>query len=69
MSCAGRNRCDPATSCGSSCGRRNHAQQGLIKVGMTVLNQNGETVQVLVANLMVPRRSGNMPRESSAQAG
>jgi hypothetical protein len=65
MSCAGRNRCDPATSCG----RRNHAQQGLIKVGMTVLNQNGETVQVLVANLMVPRRSGNMPRESSAQAG
>jgi hypothetical protein len=36
---------------------------------MTVLNQNGETVQVLVANLMVPRGSGNMPRESSAQAG
>jgi hypothetical protein len=36
---------------------------------MTVLNQNGEAVQVLVANLMVPRRSDNMPRESSAQAG
>ena len=30
--------------------------QGLIKVRTTTLNQNGEPVQVLVANLVVPRR-------------
>ena len=46
---------------------KSRPQQGLIKVRTTTLNQNGEAVQVLVANLMVPRRSGNMP--SSVQAG
>ncbi len=30
--------------------------QGLIKVRTTTLNQRGEAVQVLVANLVVPRR-------------
>jgi acyl dehydratase len=30
--------------------------QGLIKVRTTTLNQSGEAVQVLVANLVVPRR-------------
>src|SRR6266853_2732100 len=30
--------------------------QGLLKVRTTTLNQNGETVQVFVANLIVPRR-------------
>ncbi len=30
--------------------------QGLIKVRTTTLNQDGEAVQVLVANLVVPRR-------------
>ena len=48
---------------------KSRPQQGLIKVRMTALNQNGETVQVLVANLMVPRRSNSMPRESSVKAG
>jgi len=32
-------------------------ERGLIKVRTTTLNQNGEAVQVLVANLVVPRRS------------
>lgn len=31
---------------------------GLIKVRTTTLNQDGEPVQILVANLMVPRRPG-----------
>jgi len=48
---------------------KSRPEQGLIKVRMTALNQNGEAVQVLVANLMVPRRSSNMPRESSVKAG
>ena len=30
--------------------------QGLLKVRTTTLNQHGEAVQVLIANLMVPRR-------------
>lgn len=32
--------------------------QGLIKVRATTLNQNGEAVQVFVANLTMPRRNG-----------
>jgi acyl dehydratase len=48
---------------------KSRPQQGLIKVRTTALSQNGEAVQVLVANLMVPRRSSNMPRESSVKAG
>jgi acyl dehydratase len=30
--------------------------QGLLKVRTTTINQHGEAVQVLIANLMVPRR-------------
>jgi acyl dehydratase len=48
---------------------KSRPQQGLIKVRMTALNQNGGAVQVLVANLMVPRRSSNMSRESPVKAG
>lgn len=33
--------------------------QGLIKVKTTTLNQHGEAVQVLVGNLLVPRRGGD----------
>ena len=31
--------------------------QGIIKVRTTTLNQNDEPVQVLTANILVPRRS------------
>ena len=34
---------------------KSHPQQGLIKVRTKTLNQNGEAVQVFVANLIVPR--------------
>jgi acyl dehydratase len=47
---------------------KSRPQQGPIKVRMTALNQNGEAVQVLVANLMVPRRSSNMAKRSSVKA-
>jgi acyl dehydratase len=36
---------------------KSRPEQGLIKVRTTTLNQNGEPVQILVANLVVPRRS------------
>jgi acyl dehydratase len=35
---------------------KSRPEQGLIKVRTTTLNQNGEPVQILVANLVVPRR-------------
>jgi acyl dehydratase len=35
---------------------RSRPQQGLIKVRTTTLNQNDEAVQIVVANLVVPRR-------------
>jgi len=35
---------------------RSRPAQGLIKVRTTTLNQNDEAVQVIIANLMVPRR-------------
>ena len=35
---------------------KSRPEQGLIKVRTTTLNQLGEPVQVLVANLVVPRR-------------
>jgi len=35
---------------------KSRAEQGLIKTRTTTLNQNGEAVQILVANLIVPRR-------------
>lgn len=31
--------------------------QGLVKVRMTTLNQSGEAVQILIANIVVPRRA------------
>jgi acyl dehydratase len=35
---------------------KSHPNQGLVRVRTTTLNQNGEVVQVFVANLIVPRR-------------
>jgi len=35
---------------------RSRPEQGLIKVRTTTLNQNDEAVQVIIANLVVPRR-------------
>ncbi len=35
---------------------KSRPEQGLIKVRTRTLNQNGEAVQVMVANLVVPRR-------------
>lgn len=35
---------------------KSRPEQGLIKVRTTTLNQNGEAVQILIANLVVPRR-------------
>jgi len=35
---------------------RSRPQQGLVKMRTTTLNQNDEPVQVMVANLLVPRR-------------
>ena len=35
---------------------RSRSNQGVIKVRTTTLNQNDETVQVQIANLIVPRR-------------
>jgi len=36
---------------------RSRPDQGLIKVRTTTLNQDDEPVQIVVANLVVPRRS------------
>ena len=35
---------------------RSRPDQGVVKMRTTTLNQNGEPVQILVANLIVPRR-------------
>ena len=35
---------------------KSRPEQGLIKVQTTTLNQNGDAVQILIANLVVPRR-------------
>jgi acyl dehydratase len=35
---------------------KSRPNQGLVKVRTTTLNQNGETVQVFVANLIITRR-------------
>ncbi len=37
---------------------RSRPREGLVKMRTTTLNQNGEPVQVMVANLLVPRRMG-----------
>jgi acyl dehydratase len=36
---------------------RSRPQQGLVKLRTTTLNQNDEPVQIMVANLVVPRRA------------
>jgi acyl dehydratase len=36
---------------------KSRPNQGVIKVRTTTLNQNSEPVQILIANLVVPRRS------------
>jgi acyl dehydratase len=36
---------------------RSRPQQGLVKMRTTTLNQNNEAVQIVVANLVVPRRT------------
>ena len=43
---------------------RSRPDQGLIKVRTTTLNQNDEAVQVIIANLVVPRR----PTQGGAEA-
>ncbi len=43
---------------------KSRPEQGLIKVRTTTLNQDGEPVQVLVANLVVPRRRPKTPSDS-----
>jgi len=42
---------------------RSRPEQGLIKVRTTTLNQNDEAVQIIVANLLVPRRSTGSTKE------
>ena len=37
---------------------RSRPEQGLVKMRTTTFNQNGEPVQILVANLIVPRKPG-----------
>ena len=37
---------------------RSRPEQGLAKIRTTTLNQNGEPVQVMTSNLVVPRRAG-----------
>jgi acyl dehydratase len=38
---------------------KSRPEQGLIKARTTTLNQDGEPVQIMVANLVVPRRPGS----------
>jgi acyl dehydratase len=40
---------------------KSRPEQGLIKVRTTTLNQNGDAVQILMANLVVPRRPAERP--------
>jgi acyl dehydratase len=47
---------------------KSRPEQGLLKVRTTTLNQNGETVQLLVSNLIVPRRASKTPKESSVKS-
>jgi acyl dehydratase len=47
---------------------KSRPEQGLLKVRTTTLNQNGETVQLLVSNLIVPRRASKTPKEGSVKS-
>jgi acyl dehydratase len=38
---------------------RSRPMQGMVKMRTTTLNQNGEPVQILIANLLVPRRQAS----------
>jgi acyl dehydratase len=40
---------------------RSRPQQGLVKLRTTTLNQSDEPVQIMVANLLVPRRPATDP--------
>jgi acyl dehydratase len=40
---------------------KSRPEQGWIKVRTTTLNQNGDAVQILIANLVVPRRPAERP--------
>ena len=40
---------------------KSRPDQGVVKVRVTTLNQNGEPVQIFVANLIVPRRAAANP--------
>ena len=44
---------------------RSRPDQGLIKVRTTTLNQNDEAVQVIIANLVVPRRPSQGGEEAN----
>jgi acyl dehydratase len=48
---------------------KSRPDQGLIKVRTTTLNQDGEAVQILVANMMVPRRPIATAPTAVADAG
>ena len=49
---------------------KSRPEQGLIKVRSTTLNQNDEPVQVLTANLVVPRRpAASTPSEAIGMGG
>ena len=45
---------------------KSRPEQGLIKVRTTTFNQDGKAVQVLVANLVVPRRATHHAAEGDA---
>ena len=48
---------------------RSRAEQGLVKARTTTFNGRGEPVQVLVANLVVPRRpEGSQQRDERPSA-
>ncbi len=38
---------------------KSRPEQGLVQICLTTFNQNAEPVQVLVANLVVPRRASS----------
>ena len=44
---------------------RSRPEQGLIKVRTTTLNQNDDAVQVMIANLVVPRRPTQDAKEAT----
>jgi acyl dehydratase len=46
---------------------KSRPEQGLIKVRTTTFNQHSDTVQTVVANLIVPRRQPQAPQQSSAR--